>query len=97
MDNKKLFVIVIIAVSLILLYILIASLIQKEEEVNSPSQDRVKIVYTCEDRCEQDLGCLHACYYVEINQAVVNKDVKLCDKISPLIKQRCIDRVNQQS
>src|SRR3989344_4261136 len=96
MDNKKIFVIVIIIASLILLYILIASLIQKEEEVNSPIQDQPKIVLSCENRCGQDLGCLQACYYVEINRAVVSKDVKLCDKISPLIKQICIDKVNQQ-
>ena len=95
MESKKIGIIIVI---LILVFILIISFIPKKETVPRKTiinyQGPPKIVVNCEEKCNQNVKCLEACYYFDINKAVVAQDTNLCNKIPSLIKQSCIDKIN---
>ncbi len=95
MDTKKI-------ITIILIFALVLLLINSFR----PSKEKIivktsfeKLVpkvneITCEQKCSQDVGCLSACYYVDINKAVTAGDLSLCNKMNSLIKQECIDKIN---
>lgn len=93
METKKLIILIVIA--LLVLVVIISFLPDKED---SNPQDNVfenqRVQYTCEEKCSINLGCLKACYYVDINKAIVAKDVNLCNNVNNMIRQDCIDKVN---
>jgi len=95
MDIKKLLIVIVI---LALIYVLVISLIPKKlptynaPKINEPSLVRL----TCDQKCSQDKNCLESCYYIEINRAVIGRSIGLCNEVSVLIKQTCIDNVNLQ-
>ena len=99
MDTKK---IVIIIVILVLVFILVNSLITKKEKENNVNNQPINYnappstKLTCDEKCNKDTNCLEACYYVDINKAVVSGDINLCDKVSISVKQICIDKVNMK-
>ena len=94
MDNKKIGIIIAI---IVLVFILIISLTPKKETTLRPRISDFgapKIVLTCEEKCNQDIKCLEACYYVDINKAVVAQDINACNKLPNLMRQNCIDKIN---
>ena len=92
METKKLIIFIVIA--LLVLVVIISFLPDKE---NSNPQDNVfndqRLQLTCEEKCSADLNCLKACHSIDINKAIVAKDVNLCNNVNNLIKQYCVDNV----
>ena len=96
MGTKK---IIIIVIALILVYVSIISFIPKKEVTpykNTVGNPGDLPHLTCEERCKQDISCLEACYYVDINKAVVSGDINSCNKLNSLVRQSCIDKINFQ-
>ena len=93
METKKLIIFIVIA---LLILVVIISFLPEKEGLDPQDNifDNQRVQYTCEEKCTTDSECLRACYYVEINKAIVAKDINLCDKVNNLIKQDCIDNVN---
>ena len=96
MENKNkliLFIIILIIAFVVITYL--KNLNVKEKTIVDTQQITTPKLLTCEESCNDNQECIKGCYIIKLNQAVVSKNIKLCEEIPDQeYKQTCKDNVN---